>query len=569
MTSLTAEPGRPPAPPGQEPGGRLRAALRRHLSRRRRLLVSLAVTALLAQLAAVMVSTAVAQSPTTDEPVYAASGALYFKEHDLRYNAEHPPLGKLIIGAGPVLAGARVDSGFTGDQYAAGRHLLYDWGNDARDLMLAARLPVIVLTVLFGLVLFAFARDLTGPAGGLAALTLYAFSPDVIAHGSLATLDVPMAGFLLTSVWLLWRARRRPRLYVPLAGAALGAALATKMSALPAVPVLMGLAAVSVWSASRRTSGPSGARRHLAAGALSAAAVALIAVAVVWATYLAVDPRLRWTTPADVPDVGGLRGLAIALLPFPEPFQDGMRLQFGLEGLHWTGFLFGQTYEGPLWYYLPAALLVKTPLGMLALWALGVAALWAVPRLRPAAPYLLVPAVVLLAAASTGSRNFGVRYAIFIPMFLAVAAAGATLLRRRWALPVAGALLLFVAVSSARTYPFYLPYSNEAFGGPAKTHLRLHDSNVDWGQDLGRLAERLRERYPGEPVWLVYKGSADPSYYGIDASDPREAPPGQVRGLLVLSDSWIAKSDPRLTPLIATSERIDAVGHSVTIFRRR
>ncbi|MGH3241216.1 MAG: glycosyltransferase family 39 protein, partial [Spirillospora sp.] len=263
MTSLSAEPGRPSASPGDAPAHRFRAALRR----RRSLLVALTVAALLAQMAAVMIFTAVEQSPTTDEPVYAASGMLYLKEHELRYNAEHPPLGKLIIGAGPVLAGERVNASFTGDQYAAGRHLLYDWGNDARRLLLAARLPVIVLTLLFGVVLFAFARDLTGPVGGLTALTLYAFSPDVIAHGSLATLDVPMAGFLLTSVWLLWRARERPRLYVPLAGAALGAALATKMSALPAIPVLMGLAAVSAWTASRRTRAPSRTRRHLADGA--------------------------------------------------------------------------------------------------------------------------------------------------------------------------------------------------------------------------------------------------------------------------------------------------------------
>lgn len=40
--------------------------------------------------------------------------------------------------------------------------------------MFWARLPVIVLTLLFGLVVFAFARDLTGRLGGLAALALYA-----------------------------------------------------------------------------------------------------------------------------------------------------------------------------------------------------------------------------------------------------------------------------------------------------------------------------------------------------------------------------------------------------------
>ncbi|MFB4309767.1 phospholipid carrier-dependent glycosyltransferase [Actinomadura sp. GTD37] len=547
----------PAAPPGEGPAGRFRP-------RRRRWLLAAVVAALLAQMAFTMGSTAVRQSPTIDEPVYVAAGVVYLRSHDLRYNPEHPPLGKLFIGAGAVLAGARLDASRPVSQEDAGRHLLYESGNDAQRILLAARLPVIALTLLFGLVAFAFARDLAGPAGGVAALALYAFSPDVVAHGSLATLDVPAAGFLLTSVWLLWRARRRPGLGVPLAGAALGAAVATKMSALPAVPVLLALAAASVWTARRARGGG----RPVAAGLLAAAGVAVLAAGVVWASYLAVDPRLRWTAPAGVPAVGGLRGLAAGLLPFPEPFRDGMRVQFGFEDMRWTGFLFGDTYRGSHWYYLPAALLVKTPLGMLVLWVAGVAAPAAARRLRPAAPYVLAPAAVLLAAAMTGARDLGVRYAIFLPMFLAVAAAGAGAVRWRWAKAATGVLVLFVAVSSLRAYPYYLPYSNEAFGGPSRTHLYLHDSNVDWGQDLGRLADRLRDRYPGEEVWLAYKGSGVPSYYGIRASDPLAAPPERVRGLLVVSDSWIAKGDPRLTPLIASSEAIDGVGHSITIFRR-
>ncbi|WP_207935843.1 phospholipid carrier-dependent glycosyltransferase [Actinomadura sp. KC216] len=530
--------------------------------RHRRWAVALVVAALLAGMAFAMVSTAVRQTPTIDEPVYVAAGVSYLKEHDLRPNAEHPPLGKLLIGAGALLTGPRTGPASGGDQQAAGRRLLYESGNDAQGLLLAARLPVIVLTLLFGLVVFAFARDLTGSGGGLVALALYAFSPDVIAHGSLATLDVPMAGFLLTSAWLLWRARERPRLCLPLAGAALGAAVATKMSALPAVPVLLGLAALSVWSARGRSG------RRIVDGVAWAAGAGLVAVAVVWASYLAVDPRLRWAPPPGIPDVGGLRGLAAAWMPFPAPFRDGMRIQFGFEDLRWTGFLFGEVYVGSRWYYLPAALLVKTPLGMLALWVIGTVALCAVRRLRPAAPYVLLPAAVVLGAAMAGSRDLGVRYAIAVPMFLAVAAGAAAALRGRWTLAVTGALVLFVAVSSLRAYPFYLPYSNEAFGGPSKTHLRLHDSNADWGQDLGRLADRLRDRYPGERVWLAYKGSGVPSYYGIRASDPLAVPPGRVRGLLVVSDSWIAKSDPRLTPLIATSEPVDEVGHSITIYRR-
>ncbi|MGW3121451.1 ArnT family glycosyltransferase [Streptomyces sp. NPDC001107] len=530
---------------------------------RRRWLVPLLVVVLLAQMAAAMVTTAVQQTPTIDEPVYVATAADYLHEHRVRLNPEHPPLGKLVIAAGVAIAAPHVDTSYQGDQGQFGRHLLYESGNDPWRLMFWARLPMIVLTLLFGLVVFAFARELAGSAAGLAALALYAFSPDLIAHGSLATLDVPAAGFVLTSAWLLWRARRRPRLYVPLTGVALGAGLATKMSVLPAVPVLLALAAWSLWQAQSRD-------RRTAAGraALGAGVVAVAAVAVVWASYLVVDPRLRWTPEQPVPAVHGLKGLLVRLLPLPASYRDGMRIQFGLENYPWQGFLFGHLYTGSRWYYLPAALLVKTPLGMLALWAAGAVALVAVRRLRPAAPYVLVPAGVLLAAAMTGSRDFGTRYAIFVPMFLAVAAGCVLAVRWRWAPLATGALVLFVAVSSLLTYPYYLPYSNEAFGGPAKTRLRLHDSNVDWGQDLGRLADRLHGRYRGERIWLMYKGSGVPSYYGIDASDPRTVPARQVRGLLVVSDSAVAKARGRLAALIHSSRPVDDVGHSITIYRR-
>ncbi|MFI1169031.1 phospholipid carrier-dependent glycosyltransferase [Streptomyces sp. NPDC020801] len=553
---------RPPAAGGAS------ARLRDRLGRHRRWLVPLVAALLLAQMALAMVTAAAEQTPTIDEPVYVGTAAVYLHEHSLAYNPEHPPLGKLLIAVGVAVADPHFDPSFRGDQGQLGRHLLYESGNDPWRLMLWARLPVIALTLLFGLVVFAFARELTGALGGLVALALYAFSPDLIAHGSLATLDVPAAGFVLTSAWLLWRARRRPRLYLPLAGAASGAALATKMNALPAVPVLLSLAVLSVCSG-RRPAGRDARVRALAAGAGWAAVTAAVSVAVVWATYLVVDPRLRWTSAEPVPAVHGLRALLVDLMPFPGAYRDGMRIQFGFENYPWQGFLFGHVYTGSRWYYLPAALLVKTPLGMLVLWAAGAVALVASRRVRPAAPYLLVPPAVLLAAAMHSSRDFGTRYALFLPMFLAVAAAAVPAVRRtRRVLAVTAALVAFVAVSSLRTFPCYLPYSNEAFGGPARTHLRLHDSNVDWGQDLGRLAGRLHTRYPRERVWLVYKGSGVPAFYGIHAGDPRAVPLERVRGLLVVSDSSAAKATGRLAALIGSSRAVDEVGHSITIYRR-
>ncbi|MFJ3714608.1 ArnT family glycosyltransferase [Streptomyces sp. NPDC090057] len=543
-----------PGPAAARPGGL--AGLARH----RRWLVPLLAALLLAQMAAAMVTTAVQQTPTVDEPVYVATATDYLHEHRVRYNPEHPPLGKLLIAAGVAVADPRYDPAYSGTQGEVGRHLLYESGNDPWRLMRWARLPVIVLTLLFGLVVFAFARDVAGDGGGLAGLALYAFSPDVIAHGSLATLDVPTAGFVLTSAWLVWRARLRPRLCLPLSGVALGAALATKMSALPAVPVMMLLAVLSVWGADRRG--------RLPRAAAAAAVVAVAAVAVVWAAYLAVDPRLRFDPAEPVPAVHGLRGRVTDLLPLPPAYRAGMRVQFGFENQHWQGFLFGHLYTGARWYYLPAALLVKTPLGLLALGAAGAVLAVAVRRLRPVAPYLLLPPGVLLAAAMTGARDLGTRYAVFVPVFFAVAGACVLTVRRHRTRAPVGLLVLLVAVSSLRTFPYYLPYANEAFGGPAHTHRLLHDSNVDWGQDLGRLADRLRERYPGERVWLVYKGSGVPSYYGIDARDPRGVAPERVHGLLAVSDSAAAKARGGLAELIASSRPVGEVGHSVSLYRR-
>ncbi|MFD8913187.1 phospholipid carrier-dependent glycosyltransferase [Streptomyces sp. NPDC059575] len=542
------------------------ARLRLPPENRRRPLLLLLITLLLGQMAVAMVTTAVQQTPTIDEPVYVATATDYLREHRLRYNPEHPPLGKLLIAAGLAVADPHYDPSTPGTQGDVGRHLLYESGNDPGRLMLWARLPVIVLTLLTGLVVFAFARDVAGTAGGLVALALYAFSPDVIAHGSLATLDMPVTGFLVTAAWLAWRARRRPRLYVPLAGLALGAALATKMSALPAIPLLMLLVALSVWHAL-----PGADRRRralLSAGA--AVVVAVLAVVVVWAVYAAVDPLLRFSPAEPVPAIGGLRGRLTSLLPLPPAYRAGMLVQFAFENHPWEGFLFGRLYTGPLWYYLPVALLVKTPLALLALGAAGTAAVLALRPLRPAAPYLLLPPALLLAVAMTGSRGFGTRYALFVPVFLAVAAGCVTRVRARyrWAVPLTGLLVAWAAVSSLRVFPYYLPYANEAFGGPAATHRLLHDSNVDWGQDLGRLADRLRERYPGERVWLVYKGSGVPSAYGIRAGDPRKVPVSRVHGLLVVSDSSAAKARGDLARLIRTSRPVGQVGYSITLYRR-
>jgi hypothetical protein len=531
-------------------------------------LLPLLIAALLGQMAVGMVTAAREQSPVIDEVVYVGAAVVYTTRHDLQINPEHPPLGKLLSASGLAFTEVELDRSFQGTQMQIGRRVLYREGNDADRLLFLARLPMIALTLLFGLVVFAFGRDLAGSTGGLVGLGLYAFSPDVIAHGSLATNDVPMAGFLLTSAWLLWRARRRPRRYLPLAALAMGCALATKMTALVVLPVFVLLAGLSVWHAGRRA--PPVLVRHRVLSIVGTMALfGVIATATVWLTYLAVDPRLRFTTPPNAAPAEGLMGLAVHLLPLPEPYRDGLLVQITMEQRLSGATLFGRQYETSPWFYLPAAVLVKTPLGMLVLWLAGVISVLAVRRLRPAGLYVLLPIALLMGVSMGGDRGFGVRYVIWLPLFLAVAAATTVVYRHRhrWVLPVVLVLVALTGISSLRTFPYYLPYANEAFGGPSQTYRHLADANVDWGQDLRRLGIYLNERWPGEPVWLVYKGRGDPKYYDIKARDPLKVPPEEVHGLLAVSVTRIDYRKRHYAVLIGHRTPIAVIGHSIRVYR--
>jgi hypothetical protein len=74
------------------------------------------------------------------------------------------------------------------------------------------------------------------------------------------------------------------------------------------------------------------------------------------------------------------------------------------------------------------------------------------------------------------------------------------------------ALLTWQAVSVLRAHPSYLAYFNEIAGGPDGGWQYVTDSNIDWGQDLKRLAQFVEERGITE-IHLDYFGSADPAYY--------------------------------------------------------
>ena len=471
------------------------------------------------------------RSATIDEYAHLAAGCAALRLGTFDLYAKNPPLVRHALAAPALALGAEVprpqmptlgagwDPWSYGDRFVEANAPAGGLGR-YRRLLTAARLVGIGLGVGLLLLLHAWARRVHGPGGALLTLFLAALSPTLLAHTSLATVDVGSTLLLVLAVWLTWRALLRPgTMRWALAGAGLGAALAAKFTALLLLP-LIGLWAL--WLAR-------GQPRDLRRTAWRAAAFGLAALFVVQAAYHFDRPL---GTLGSFPFASGIgRGVARILpawTPVPLPAAmvmgiDGQSLD--LEQAEMPNYLNGRWSRSGWLHYYPEALLLKTPL---ALWGLGLlAAGLALRRRKEAAGAGAVKArwvavsvvLTVLGAAMTSHLNIGVRYLLpmlpFLYLLLGGLAAGA-LDAGRWARAVAGVLLVAYGGATLSAYPDYLTFFNSLAGGPRGGWRYLANSNNDWGQDLPRLAEWLEENAAGEVVRLAYFGHMDPERYGIN-----------------------------------------------------
>ncbi|MFY9587296.1 MAG: glycosyltransferase family 39 protein [Actinomycetota bacterium] len=539
------------------------------LQKRVRRLAPYLVVALLAQMALAMLLGAAKDAPTFDETTHIASGILNVRDRDLRWNAEHPPLTKVLAGLATLGSNVRIPTDTAayreGEEVDFARALLYENGNDANHLIWLARLPFILLTLLFGLIVYGFARDLFGQSGALVGLALYSFCPTVLAHGRLVHADMPLAGFLLATAWFLWRASTRGSRWFAPACIVFGLALLTKFTALLALPPVLLLA---FWT---RFARDGVTRARLARGALRAIVMLASSVAIVWAGYLAVSPRLRFeTTYYDFwgSKAQGMTAQVVDALPLPRAYRAGLRFTttYDQQSLH-PAFLFGRAYRGGDAAFFPLSLVSKTPIGSLALWALGAGALLQARKKRALAFLALIP-LGLLAFSVMSNTNIGIRHVAVVPVFAAVVAGGVTLqFENRRIMIATGLLLAFAAVSVWLSFPSHIAYTNESFGGMAAAPKRFADSNVDWGQDLRRLADHIALHPEHRPDWILYFGSPPPSGYGIGARDITNAPRDSVHGLAAVSVSWLNLEPEKWSWLVEGRQPIARVGPSILLYR--
>jgi 4-amino-4-deoxy-L-arabinose transferase-like glycosyltransferase len=461
-------------------------------------------------------------SATSDETAHIPAGYSYLDRGDFRLNPEHPPLAKMwgalplwLAGAGgPDYAG---EDWTRADQWRFGFAFLNGPPQDPvrRDpdaRLHPARTMILALGILLCLAVYRWARALWGNEGGLLALALCALSPAILAHARLVTTDLPATLGLVVSLWTFARWLRVPSWpRLALAGLALGAALLVKFTALLLLPML-GIAALG-WSIRARRLRP----------VLGAVAAFLLAWAVLWAGY-----GFRFSPAPDGAYALPWEAMARSEGAHPKPLLLVRDLHLAPEA-----YVFGLTSalhdETRLAYlngvesvvgwrtYFPIAFLLKTPLGFLALalWGLAVAP-WK-GRRREVALFLLLP-LALYAAVSIRSRlNIGHRH--LLPMYPLLCVLAGSLAARARASRAARVALLgglaSLAVSFVLATPGYLSYFNVLGGGARNGWKHLLDSNLDWGQDLKRLATWQRA-HGGEPVSLAYFGTADPRAYGLD-----------------------------------------------------
>jgi 4-amino-4-deoxy-L-arabinose transferase-like glycosyltransferase len=501
------------------------------------------------------------ESPTYDEPCHLAAGYSHLARADFRLAADHPPLATSIVALPLLFMDVRWPTDETlwhrADDVRFAYALFYQSGNDPDRLLIGARLVALAWGIAIVVAVFAGARAIFGRAGGFVAVTLATFSPTLLAHGHLVTTDAAVTALALFTLYAFAALAARPTVWRAVgSGALLGAALATKFSALFLIPSIAGAAALRAAlqrrdAGPRRGDGPAGrdpmpcaerpnasvARadrdvpwtsraRRCGRGLALALSAALAAYVTIWGAYgfrahPAEDPTLGFEWDTVRSDAGWVN-MAVRTLHdhrvLPESWTYGFALQ-QQRTRDRASYALGRFSLDGWWWYFPFALLVKTPVGALVLYVWGLCALARAGRTALArAAFLLVPLGVYWAAVVSTPLNIGIRHlapALALMTVLAGgAAAHAVRSPSRGPCRFLGLLLAAVVIEVVLAGPHYIGFFNAPARLAFPRHHMLVDSNLDWGQDLRRLKRFMDERGIAS-VKLSYFGSASPTALGL------------------------------------------------------
>ncbi len=473
---------------------------------------------------------------TNDEIVHIPSGYHYLVGGDFRLNPEHPSLIKMWACL-PLLIIQPTPGPFArrpGQDYAAFTvNTSIDFWKANRQsferLIFWSRVPMILLTLVLGVVIFLVGRELFGSRAGVLAVALFSLEPTMLAHGRVVHTDIAAALAYLIFFFALFKFFQAPAPSRTLwLGLAMAFSLLAKFSMVILVPIFAGALLYAVYRGPKHN--PSRSRMVMQAGLAVISVLLVVNSAYYFQHSPLANPELDWIV-ANTPRFSVLAREILWYLSIPLPtyyvFGFFTVMAHNVAG-HQTALL-GDYGKLGWWYYFPVAFALKTTIPFLLLSAASLVwAVWRVLARREMKLALLVlPIAIYLAFSMTSHINIGVRH--IAPVFPFLFLLGGTLLdslltKFRSRATVASVVLLFglMLTEAVRVYPNYLPYTNQLTFGKANWEV-LSDSNVEWGDDVKELAKYLRDRGETKIYGALSGGWGTIEMYGVEMID--YAPP--------------------------------------------
>jgi dolichyl-phosphate-mannose-protein mannosyltransferase len=484
-------------------------------------------------------------SPTIDEPAYLAAGISHWEYGRFDLYKVSPPLVRLVAGAAVLGASPELDwrnyrvapwlryESVVGDDFVA--------ANGPRSLWLftLGRWACLPFTLIGAWVMYRWGMALWGPTAAVAALAIWCYSPNILAHAQLLTPDIGVTSLCLASCYAFWHWSQSPGwLRATVAGITLGSSVLAKTNAVALFPALaLAVGINAVFEARLRD------RRTWAQFAVAfALAIYTINLGYAFEGSLRRLDQYDFFSKAftDNNSKNRFRDSVIGPVPVPLPaaFLEGVDLQrrdFENEGGYMKTYLRGRWYDHGWWWYYFYVVAVKVPTGLVIAGFLGAAMLFKNGRpVRIACVcYVILPGVLLfvLACSQTGFGH-SLRYVLPAFPFAFLLATTSTAPSTPPLARAIGALALTWAVSSSlAVYPHSLSYFNELSGGPRNGSFHLLDGNVDWGQDLLHIRDWIDSHPNAKPVYVAFWGLRSANRLGIEINLPcleegKSPPPG-------------------------------------------
>ena len=442
-------------------------------------------------------------------------------------------------------------------------------------------IPIILLGSWFG---YRFACEIYGQAAGIIFLTLWTFSPLVLAWGATICPDVCATSLGIIGVYTFWYWLKTPTWKkVVTAGICLGLLPLSKMTWIVAFPlwVLIWL----VWVL------PSYMKRNISVTIpcwKQLVTILLIGIYMINMGYL-FDGSFRQLkdykfishslTGREINDksptvVTGNRFekslLGYVPVPLPGEFVQGIdtqKLDFerGIES-----YLRGEYSQHGWWYYYAYTVLIKEPLGTLCLGLLAIIVTILLSQYNASwrdEMVIILPGLVLFIFVSS-QTGFSLHPRYITPAlpfaYIWISKLGQSFSKKRYVLStITTVLLIWMVGSSLYHFPHSMSYFNELIGGPKNGPKYMLGSNVDWGQNSFFLQKWYNNHPEARPIRIAYTSSELLGRLGI--KDNQQPPVEPESGWFALGVNEIYSSSKRYE-FFKQFEPVDMIGYSIYIY---